>query len=388
MTVFSFRTMRVFFPIFLLVAVVMTACSKAPQPETEPAELPRVDGMVLIPGGRFSMGGDAGKMDGGSQSHQTAYPIHEVEVDAFWIDATEVTNRQFAEFVEATGYLTFAERPLPESTVAELRSAAEFNLNRMRRSLPYVTGRDRVALEDSIARVEEAAATIHLNGAIVFAGPESELHDPTDVTQWWRLVPGTTWRTPDGPGTSWEDRLDHPVVNVTHEDAAAYAAWAGKRLPTEAEWERAARAGMNRQPFGWGREMFPRGDGVWMANIWQGPWPFENTGEDGYLTTAPVKQFPPNGYGLYDMAGNVWEIVADVYHPHTYKMRSALERNPTGPPLDLVQRPGQRLIYRVTRGGSFLCSDSWCSGYQPGSRQSLDNESPSNHTGFRCARDA
>ncbi|MEC8209682.1 MAG: formylglycine-generating enzyme family protein [Verrucomicrobiota bacterium] len=345
--------------------------------------------MVRIPSGSFSMGGDAGLMDGGSQTHQTAYPIHEVTVDAFWMDVAEVTNRQFAEFVEATGYVTFAERPLPEADLAALQQVAEYNIKRLQFAADSVVGAERVAIFKSIQRIKDSSQLLgQTAGSIIFKLPEEELRSKNDITQWWRIDAAATWRTPDGVGSSWQDRLDHPVVNVTHEDATEYATWAGKRLPTEAEWERAARGGLDRQPFAWGDVFSPLGKDVWMANIWQGVWPYENTEEDGFAATAPVKSFPPNGFGLYDMAGNVWEIVADRYHPKAYSLRMDGTINPTGPDVDSLRRLRQRIPTYVTRGGSFLCSDVWCSGYQPGSRQAQENDSPSHHTGFRCAKDA
>lgn len=353
----------------------------APKPAT-------TQGMVWIPGGTFQMGGDAGKMDGNSHSHRTAYPIHKVQVDGFWMDEAEVTNKQFAAFIESTGYVTFAETEMDKTAAQELRTMAERNLQRMKQGLPHVSGQEKQALLQSIEKVEQAMKVLHLNGSIIFATPTGEIFDPNDITNWWKFVPGATWRTPGGPGTSWKDRLDHPVVNVTYEDAQAYAKWAGKRLPTEAEWEKAARGGLQRKPYTWGDEMFPKGKDVWMANIWQGPWPRENTAKDGYESTSPVKQFPPNGYGLYDMAGNVWEIVGDFFDPRTYSKREETTKNPKGPATSPKLQPGRNITYRVTRGGSFLCSDQWCKGYQPGSRQSFDNESPANHTGFRLALDA
>lgn len=345
------------------------------------------ENMVLIPAGTFSMGGDPGLMGGGSQSHGTSYPIHEVVVDAFWMDATEVTNRQFAEFVEATGYETFAERPLPDEVVADLQRNIQASLAQLKRYVKSATGEELEAIRASIQQLEAMSVGEQNAGSIIFAEPPGELRSANDITQWWRIEAAANWRAPDGPGSDWQERMDHPVVNVTYEDAAAYAEWAGKRLPTEAEWERAARGGLDRKPYAWGEQMSPLGESVWMANIWQGPWPFDNIGEDGFVSTAPVKSFPPNAYGLYDIAGNVWEIVADRYHPAAYSMRPAKSVNPTGPDLASLSQLRQRVPTFVTRGGSFLCSDSWCRGYQPGSRQSQENDSPAHHTGFRCVKD-
>ena len=364
---------------FFLLALNLVNAGPAPNTSHE--------GMVRIPGGLFSMGGDPGLMGGGSQSHGTSYPIHEVRVDAFWMDATEVTNREFAAFVEATGYVTFAERPLPKAIVAELEHQAAATVNYLKAQAKQARSAEREAILESIQQVQAASDFSQNAGAIIFDQPEQALRSSNDVTQWWRIEASANWRAPDGAGSNWADRPDHPVVNVTREDAAAYAKWVGKRLPTEAEWERAARGGLDRQPFVWGETFAPKGASVWMANIWQGVWPYENTGEDGFVTTAPVSSFPPNPYGLYDIAGNVWEIVADRYHPNAYSMREEGESNPTGPDAESLRRLGQRVPTYVTRGGSFLCSDSWCRGYQPGSRQSQENDSPAQHTGFRCVKD-
>jgi len=345
------------------------------------------EGMVLVPGGTFTMGGDAGLMDGGSASHRTAYPRHEVTVDTFWMDETEVTNRQFAAFVDEAAYATVAEQPLPEALVRQLREAATSRLERLKASLPHDNAARNQQTQSEIQRLTDALESLGGKaGAIVFSPPQGQLTDPWDSTQWWRIEPAANWRQPDGPGSSWSNRLDHPVVNLTRRDAAAYAEWAGKRLPTEAEWERAARGGLEEKPFVWGDVFQPDGQGSFMANTWQGTWPIQNSGEDGFVTTAPVRSFPPNRFGLYDMAGNVWEITADVYHPHTYRMRSPNPVNPSGPDPRLLKTLG-RPVSHVIRGGSFLCSDSWCSGYQPGSRQSLQADSPAHHTGFRCVRD-
>lgn len=374
--------LRLFFlPLFFLIA-----CSDEPAPRpVSPSDGP--EGMVLIPAGPFRRGGDAGEMGGDSASHQSAYPIHEVHVDAFWIDETEVTNRQFAAFVEATGFQTFAERPLPEARVQELKEDARRNLARLELMSSRATGDQREQLLAAMEEVKAALEVAPLAGSMIFAIPEGELADPQDLSQWWTLVPAANWRTPGGPGTTLEGLDDHPVVNVTYEDAAAYAKWAGKRLPTEAEWEKAARGGLDHQAYTWGGAMFPKGENVWMANIWQGEWPHQNTRADGFFTTAPVKRYAPNAYGLHDMAGNVWEIVADLYHPNAYELPSATAPNPQGPSLDEAKEAGMDFTAHVTKGGSFLCSDQWCKGYQPGSRGMIDDDSPSNHTGFRCARD-
>jgi len=353
--------------------------------EPEPSD--SHEGMVRIPGGVFSMGGDPGLMNGGSQSHGTSYPIHEVKVDAFWMDASEVTNQEFAAFVEATGYVTFAERPLPKAIVAELERQAAATIQYLQAQAKQASGAEREAIVASIQHVLAASDFSQNAGAIIFQPPQQPLSGSNDITQWWQIETSANWRNPDGAGSNWVDCPDHPVVNVTREDAAAYAKWAGKRLPTEAEWERAARGGLDRQPYAWGDTFSPKGASVWMANIWQGIWPYENSGEDGFIATAPVASFPPNPYGLYDIAGNVWEIVADNFHPRTYSMREEGATNPTGPDAESLRQLGQRTPTYVTRGGSFLCSDSWCSGYQPGSRQSQENDSPAHHTGFRCVKD-
>ena len=345
-----------------------------------------VASMVLVPGGTFLMGGDAGLMGGNSQSHNSSYPIHEVTINSFWMDITEVTNRQFEEFVNATGYITFAERPLPKEYVARMRKMAAINLKELERAAKYAVGSE---LEDICASIEQIQAAVKQDGAagaIVFTPPKHRLYNSMDETQWWRILPSANWRSPNGEGSSIIGLEDHPVVNIAHEDAEAYARWCGKRLPTEAEWERAARGNLIRKPYVWGDLVTP--NNLWMANIWQGTWPYENSAEDGYLTTAPVKSFLPNAFGLYDMSGNVWELVADRYWSQTYASRqNQVVVNPIGPSHEELIALGQQTVAYVTRGGSFLCSDNWCRGYQPGSRQSLHFDSPANHTGFRCVKE-
>lgn len=280
-----------------------------------------------------------------------ARPIHRVYVDGFWMDRTEVTNAEFARFVEATGYVTVAERPLrPED-------------------YPGVPQEKLVS------------------GSVVFSPPTQAvpLNNPL---LWWRYVPGTNWRHPNGPGSSLSGREKYPVVHIAYEDAAAYAAWAGKRLPTEAEWEFAARGGLTGQNFPWGNELNP--DGRWMANIWEGEFPHKNTGADGYTGAAPVASFPPNLYGLHDMAGNVWEWCSDWYRPDAYAMQAAdspLARNPQGPTKEQSYDPMEPgTLKRVQRGGSFLCTDQYCTRYLVGARGKGAIDTSSDHVGFRCVK--
>jgi formylglycine-generating enzyme required for sulfatase activity len=274
-----------------------------------------------------------------------AQPIHRVYVDGFWMDKTDVTNAQFAKFVAATGYVTVAEK---KPTKEEFPDAPPENL---------------------------------VAGSLVFTPPAGSV-PLDDYFQWWRFVPGANWRHPTGPGSSIEGREDYPVVHVSYIDALAYAKWAGKRLPTEAEWEFAARGGLSGKTYFWGNELKP--GGKWMANIFQGQFPNQDTGEDGYKGLAPVAKFPPNGYGLYDMAGNVWQWCNDWYRPDTYahQQQSGVARNPTGP--DSSSNPQEPQPERVQRGGSFLCTDQYCTRYMMGTRGKGAVDTGSNHVGFRC----
>lgn len=295
-------------------------------------------GMVWVPGGQFSMGGEPQFAD--------AQPVHLVYVDGFWMDRTEVTNAEFQQFVEATGYTTVAERA---PTAEEIPGASPEQL---------------------------------VAGSIVFQPPD-EAVPLNDIRGWWGYVPGADWRHPEGPESHLEGRQDHPVVHVAWEDAAAYARWADKRLPTEAEWEFAARGGLDRQRYVWGSRA-PGGD-RWPANIWQGHFPNENTQADGFVRTAPVGSFEPNGFGLFDMSGNVWEWCADWYRPDYYEISA--RRNPRGP-TDSYDPDEPGIAKRVQRGGSFLCSDQYCTAYRPGVRGKGDVKSSAAHLGFRCVRDA
>jgi len=304
-------------------------------------------GMVLIPAGTFSMGGD------NEQARQDEFPKHQVSVDSFWMDATEVSNREFAKFVETTGYQTVAERPI--------------DWEQMKKELPPNTPKP----PDSILQP----------GALVFVSTETPV-SLRDYSQWWAWTIGADWRHPEGAESSIEDRMDHPVVQIAWEDAIAYAEWAGKRLPTEAEWEWAARGGLEEQIYPWGDENV--NEGKPRANFWQGMFPYQNTEQDGYFGTSPIKSFLPNPYGLYDMAGNVWEWCQDWYKNDNYQDgEKTTQHNPVGPSRSFD--PNEPYVpKRVTRGGSFLCNDDYCSGYRVASRMSSSPDTGLNHTGFRC----
>ena len=312
-----------------------------------PAKSPQ--GMGWIPGGEFSMGAqDPPDMnDVGMNATLDSRPVHRVYVDGFFMDKTDVTNREFAKFVKATAYVTVAER----------KPCAE--------DFPGAPAENLVA------------------GAVVFSPPD---HPVTlnNQYQWWSYVPGANWRHPEGLKSDLKGRENYPVVDIAYEDAKAYAKWAGKRLPTEAEWEFAARGGLSGKPFVWGEAFRPQGR--WMANTHQGRFPDRDTGEDGYAGIAPVARFPANGYGLYDMAGNVWQWTSDWYRGDYYaQLRSSgrVARNPPGP--DSAFDPSEPgLAKKVQRGGSFLCTHQYCSRYMVGTRGKGDVDTGTNHLGFRC----
>ena len=281
---------------------------------------------------------------------QDAKPAHEVYVDSFWMDTNEVTNAQYAAFVKATNYKTVAERPL---------NPADY------------PGADPSLLKP---------------GSIVFTAPEHEV-SLNNFMEWWSYVPGASWNHPDGPKSSIKGRENYPVLHVAYEDAQAYAKWSGKRLPTEAEWEKAARGGHEKQPYIWGNSLKPKG--LWMCNAFQGDFPYKNTKEDGFAGIAPVKQFAPNEYGLYDLAGNVWEWCSDWYRDDYYQTLAAkgsIAINPQGPDDSLdPDEPG--VPKRVHRGGSFLCSEQYCARYLLGTRDKGAIDTGSSHLGFRCVKD-
>ena len=311
---------------------------------------PPPPGMRWIPPGEFAMG------SGPDVGRPEETPAHRVRLDGFWIDEREVTNAQFARFAAATGHVTTAERvPDVDAIMAQVPPGTP----------PPPPG-------------------LLVPGSLVFrptAGPVPR----DDPARWWHWTPGASWRHPEGPGSDLIGRAEHPVVHVSWDDAMAYAHWAGRRLPTEAEWECAARGGQDGQPYTWGDAAAGDG-GHWRANIWQGNFPARDDAADGFAGTAPVGSFPPNGYGLHDMAGNVWEWCADRYDRDLYRWRAGgpTVANPAGPaaPDDPARAAGSR---RAQRGGSFLCNDAYCARYRPAARQGGSPDTGMSHVGFRCA---
>lgn len=316
-----------------------SASAMTVNPTPPPTAIP--ENMVWISGGTFQMGcADCDMPD--------ALPVHPVTVDGFFMDATPVTNAEFARFVNATGYVTIAERPLNPQ------------------DYPGVDPKNLVP------------------GSAVFTPPPEDV-PLDDISRWWHYVPGACWKRPEGTNSTIKGREDHPVVHVAWEDAVAYAKWAGKRLPTEAEFEFAARGGQAANLYAWGSELKP--DGKWMANIWQGRFPSKNTVEDGYVGTSPVKAFQPNPFGLYDVGGNIWQWCADWYRPDYFTQLAAQGTavNPQGPADSYdPQEPGAKK--RVQKSGSFLCSDQYCSRYLVGSRGRGSVDSGSSNVGFRCVK--
>ncbi|MEM9549413.1 MAG: formylglycine-generating enzyme family protein [Bacteroidota bacterium] len=312
-----------------------------------PIDLPSdKEGMVLIPNGILHMGGD------NDQADANEYPKHNVEISEFYMDITELTNEEFKEFVDSTGYKTLAERKIEWEELAK--------------NLPQGTPR--------------VADSLLMPGSLVFKMTDQPVR-LDDYSQWWKWTIGANWQNVTGDATKAIYRPNHPVVHVAWEDANAYCKWKKKRLPTEAEWEWAARGGHKNVVYPWGSNVLDESQPK--ANFWQGLFPFQNSEKDGYLLTAPVKSYDPNGYGLYDMAGNVWEYCSDWFDYSYYQKNDAVEKNTKGPnrgynPMNPYQQE------KVIRGGSFLCNDSYCSGYRNARRMGTSTDTGLSHTGFRC----
>jgi len=305
-------------------------------------------GMVAIPGGTFFMGSDE------KDAYKNESPIIKVKVNPFLMDINEVTNAEFLIFVNETGYLTTAEK--------------QIDLEKIKNILPKKT----IQFNDSLI----------MPGSLIFKPSYTKI-SLKDESVWWQWVRGVNWRKPNGKQSSIEDKMNYPVVHISWEDASAYAAWVGKRLPTEAEWEWAARGGKKNKKYPWGNASINKSP--MLANFWQGDFPYKNTLEDEYYFSSPVGNFISNGYGLNDMAGNVWEWCSDYYESSFYEKQKSktLCINPTGP----TRKVDNHYPLRVLRGGSFLCNDSYCSGYRVSRRTGNSEDTSSNHIGFRCVMD-
>jgi formylglycine-generating enzyme required for sulfatase activity len=329
-----------------------SCCSKIPSRfNAFGQKVDKHDGMVWIPAGNFMMGGD------NEQARKDEYPKHGVKVNGFYMDATEVTNAQFSEFVKATGYITTAEK--------------DINWDEIKSQVPPNTPKP----PDSVLKA----------ASLIFVPTKSEVN-LNDYSQWWAWTRGANWRHPNGPNSDIIGKDNFPVTHVSWDDAVAYSKWAGKRLPTEAEWEYAARGGLINNSYSWGKTFDEMGASK--CNFWQGNFPYLNLNKDGFMGAAPVKSFAPNGYGLYDVAGNVWEWCADLYNNDYYTQlsKTKLAINPKGPIKSYD--PDEPLITkRVMRGGSFLCNDSYCSGYRVSARMKSSPDSGMEHLGFRCVMD-
>ena len=310
------------------------------------------DSMVVILQGIFSMG--ASDQNGALNRE---YPVHKVKVNSFLMDIHEVTNSQFKKFIDETGYVTTAEKRIDWEI--------------LKKQLPENTPKPNDEVFEP--------------GSLVFSMP-NEVTSLIDFSQWWKWTKGANWKQPKGPNSSIVGIENHPVVHISYQDAVQYAKWCGKRLPTEAEWEWAARGGLNNSIYPWGNENV--NDGEAKCNFWSGNFPVENNKKDGYVLTSPVMKYPPNKYGLYDMAGNVWEICSDWYDANYYQQLSKNEMsiNPKGPKTwNYPREPNDPK--KVVRGGSFLCNDSYCSSYRVSARMPYSKDTGMSHTGFRCVKD-
>ena len=341
-------------PIILFISIIIfnQSCKNQTQIKTE-EQISQIPGMVWIPGGIYDMG--ASDSDRMALSHEK--PKHTVKVDGFYMDETEVTNAQFSRFIEATNYITTAERPVDWELIKQ--------------QLPPGTPKPH----DSLL----------LPGSLLFKKTKESVPNLYDFSQWWRWTNGANWKQPEGKGSSIDGKDNHPVVHVSYEDAMAYCHWAGRRLPTEAEWEFAARGGKRDKIYFWGDLTDKLSSYV---NSWEGEFPVDNTQADGFEKSAPVKTYPPNGYGLYEISGNVWEWTSDWYSSQYYQYckENSITNNPKGPK-EAFNPSNPYVDERVIRGGSFLCNASYCASYRVSSRMATDPNTSLEHLGFRTVID-
>ena len=341
-------------PIILFISIIIfnQSCKNQTQIKTE-EQISQIPGMVWISGGIYDMGAS----DGDRMALPHEKPKHSVKVDGFYMDETEVTNAQFSRFIEATNYITTAERPVDWDLIKQ--------------QLPPGTPKPH----DSLL----------LPGSLLFKKTKESVPNLYDFSQWWRWTNGANWKQPEGKGSSIDGKDNHPVVHVSYEDAMAYCHWAGRRLPTEAEWEFAARGGKRDKIYFWGDLTDKLSSYV---NSWEGEFPVDNTQADGFEKSAPVKTYPPNGYGLYEISGNVWEWTSDWYSSQYYQYckENSITNNPKGP--NEAFNPNNPYIdERIIRGGSFLCNASYCASYRVSSRMATDPNTSLEHLGFRTVMD-
>ena len=339
--------------IFILFIILLNQSCKNQTQIKKEEQISQIPGMVWIPGGIYDMGSsDSDRM---ALSHEK--PKHTVKVDGFYMDETEVTNAQFSRFIEATNYITTAERPVDWELIKQ--------------QLPPGTPKPH----DSLL----------LPGSLLFKKTKESVPNLYDFSQWWRWTNGANWKQPEGKGSSIDEKDNHPVVHVSYEDAMAYCNWAGRRLPTEAEWEFAARGGKRDKIYFWGDLTDKLSSYV---NSWEGEFPVDNTQADGFEKSAPIKTYPPNGYGLYEISGNVWEWTSDWYSSQYYKYckDNSITNNPKGPK-EAFNPNNPYIDERVIRGGSFLCNASYCASYRLSSRMATDPNTSLEHLGFRTVMD-
>ena len=341
-------------PIILFISIIIfnQSCKNQTQIKTE-EQISQIPGMVWISGGIYDMGAS----DGDRMALPHEKPKHTVKVDGFYMDETEVTNAQFSKFIEATNYITTAERPVDWELIKQ--------------QLPPGTPKPH----DSLL----------LPGSLLFKKTKESVPNLYDFSQWWRWTNGANWKQPEGKGSSIDEKDNHPVVHVSYEDAMAYCNWAGRRLPTEAEWEFAARGGKRDKIYFWGDLTDKLSSYV---NSWEGEFPVDNTQADGFEKSAPVKTYPPNGYGLYEISGNVWEWTSDWYSSQYYQYckENSITNNPKGPK-EAFNPSNPYVDERVIRGGSFLCNASYCASYRVSSRMATDPNTSLEHLGFRTVID-